>query len=1036
MLSQVDPTTKASTLVDILRWRACHQTDELAYTFLRDGEVEQASLTFGELDRRARAIAAQLQSRNAAGERALLLYPPGLAFIAAFLGCLYAGVVAVPVYPPDPARLPQTLPKLRAIIGNARPSIALTVTPILAMVNRMFARDADFQTMLWLATDEGSGNPSANPGQALASDWREPALDGDTLAFLQYTSGSTGTPRGVMVSHGTLLHNERMIKTAFDHTRETVFAGWLPLFHDMGLVGNVFQPLYLGIPCILMSPLAFLQEPFRWLQAISRYRATTSGAPNFAYDLCVRKTTQEQQTTLDLSSWEVAFNGAEPVRAETLERFATAFEPCGFRREAFYPCYGLAEATLFVSGGLKTASPVLRPVEGAALEQDRIIPLGSEEEGSRTIVGCGQAWLDERIVIVDPQSLNLCRPGRIGEVWVSGSNVAQGYWNRPDETERTFKARLVRTGEGPFLRTGDLGAMWDGELFITGRLKDLIIIRGRNHYPQDIELTVERSHPALRAGCGAAFSVDVGNKERLVVVQEVKRDHVVELKVEHVIGAIRQAVWEEHGLRVYAVSLLETRSVPKTSSGKIRRHACRDGFLAGSLDVVGSWRERLADYAPLAQTEPFTAAAILEDLAQSTPAEQKKTLTLYLRTLIAQVLRVEVEKVSAQSSILRLGLDSLMAMEVLNQISQDLQITMYPQAFFERPSISTLAEFLVAAYVPTRLQYELPGQGQVRGAGFARTISEGRLETRSTSPDNELPLSPIHRRISPLRRLAEKAVAAAWCPIAARLLAWYSGQRWIQERFYREQVGLVQQFYALLEGVTDREEDVVRQSILFHLKRRWWCKLLLHGTTRLFNRWVIVTGLPAFRQSYQKGNGIILLVDHNGLLPLLKQVSSRRGFDSVYPIGRQHMKMRKMSHRAGKGGRMILYGLLLSRAQQVLERGGTVGIAADGRAGGRQGIVIRFHGRMCEFKPGFAELALTTGADAIPVFVSIDRSGRIKADFLDPLDAGPETMDHDVRIERLVRQYAELLRQRWVRYPGSILWSRMRKHLALPPVLD
>ncbi|MBE9002311.1 fatty acyl-AMP ligase [Nostoc sp. LEGE 12447] len=575
------------TLVELLSYRAENQSDQKAYTFLQSTETEAVSLTYKELHLQAQAIAASLQSLNLVGERALLLYQPGIEFIAAFFGCLYAGVVAIPAYPP---RRNQKLSRLQAIAADAQAKVVLTSQPLLRSLQTSFnEEDLELSGLHWLATDDLSND--------LAQAWQPPELNGNTLAFLQYTSGSTGIPKGVMITHGNLLHNERMIEKAFGHTDKTIVVGWLPVFHDMGLIGNVLQPIYLGVPCILMSPVEFLQKPIRWLQAISRYKATTSGGPNFAYDLCIRKVTPEQLATLDLSSWEVAFTGAEPVRAETLEQFASTFAPCGFRKEAFYPCYGMAETTLIVTGGEKTALPITCNVEKAALEQNRIVKQPDGRKDSQTIVGCGQSPSDQKVVIVDPQSLTLCAPEQVGEIWVAGPSVAQGYWNQPEETEKTFNAYLADTNVNnsaasvPFLRTGDLGFLQDGELFITGRLKDVIIVRGQNHYPQDIELTVEKSHPSLRAGCGAAFAIDFKNSERLVVVQEVERSYLRKLNVQEVIGQLRQAVAAHHGLEVFASVLVKTGSIPKTSSGKIRRQACRSAFLSGTLDVVEDWSE-------------------------------------------------------------------------------------------------------------------------------------------------------------------------------------------------------------------------------------------------------------------------------------------------------------------------------------------------------------------------------------------------------------------------------------------------------------
>jgi acyl-CoA synthetase (AMP-forming)/AMP-acid ligase II len=568
-----------STLIELLNDKARTQPQKVAYKFLHRGEQEAYSLTYKDVNSQAKAIAAYLQSLDVVGERALLLYQPGVEFITAFFGCLYAGVVAVPAYPP---RRNQKMMRLKAVVEDASAKVILSTASLLSQVQSRLADNLDLEPLHWLATDEVE--------EELANSWQSPKVSSKTIAFLQYTSGSTGMPKGVAIAHNNLLHNERMIKGAFRHTSDTTVVGWLPLFHDMGLIGNVLQPLYLGRTCILMSPADFLTKPIRWLQAISRYRATTSGGPNFAYDLCIRRTTPEQRADLDLSSWQVAFTGAEPVRAETMERFAETFEPYGFRREAFYPCYGMAETTLFVTGGSKNNYPVVKSVDAIALEQNKVKAV---QKGNkvRKIVSCGHTWLEQEVAIADPETLTRVDDRCVGEIWVKGESVAKGYWNQPEKTKETFKAYLADTGEGPFLRTGDLGFIQDKELFVTGRLKDLIIVRGQNHYPQDIELTVEKSHPALRAGCGAAFTVEVKNSERLVVVQEVERSYLRKLETPKVVDSIRQAVTAEHSLQPYATVLIKTGSIPKTSSGKVKRYACRLGFIDGSLNVINDWSE-------------------------------------------------------------------------------------------------------------------------------------------------------------------------------------------------------------------------------------------------------------------------------------------------------------------------------------------------------------------------------------------------------------------------------------------------------------
>ncbi|HEY0738799.1 MAG TPA: amino acid adenylation domain-containing protein [Herpetosiphonaceae bacterium] len=675
-VSQPQPWT---TLVELARWRAAQQPDQLAYTFLTDGQSATDCLSYAALDRQARAIAARLQQLDMPGQRAVLLYPPGLSYIAAFFGCLYAGVTAIPAYPPTSARLDRSLPqRLLAIVRDAQPRIALTTSATVELGQALAAQAADLQSLSWLATD--SIFPEA------AEQWQTPAIDAHTLAFLQYTSGSTSTPKGVMLSHDNLLHNLELIRQAFGHTPGSQGVIWLPPYHDMGLIGGILQPLYAGFPVTLMSPLAFLQQPLRWLEAISRFRGTTSGGPNFAYDLCVRKITTEQRRELDLSSWTVAFNGAEPVRAETLDRFAATFAECGFRREAFYPCYGLAEATLIVAGGRLAAPPTIANFASAALEQHQVVA-AAENVPPRTLVSSGAALLDQQIAIVDPETLQACPADRVGEIWVSGPSVARGYWGQPEATRRTFAA-TIEGQPGRFLRTGDLGLLHAGELFVAGRLKDLLIIRGRNHYPQDIEATVERSHPALHPGATAAFTIERDDEERLVVVGEVERQSR-RVPIEEVAAAIRQAVAEQHELQTDTVVLIRPGGVPKTTSGKIQRSATRQTFLSGALDALGS--STLTTTAQAATDEP-AAGALLDQ-----PSEQRQPwLERYLRGLVANALRIAPAAVEPEQPLSSLGLDSLMAVELQHTIETELRAIIPMARLLEGVTIDQLAADILA----------------------------------------------------------------------------------------------------------------------------------------------------------------------------------------------------------------------------------------------------------------------------------------------------------------------------------------------------
>ena len=546
-----DVAAGVETIVDVLSRRAELTPHQRVFLFLERGQRESGSYTFAELDQKERVIGRRLTDLGAKGKRVLLPHPPGLEFVTGFFGCLYAGAVAVP----SCSSLLSTRQhdRLRFIVEDAEVEFMLTASTQSLITFRESLADKEWTSRLsLLAVDEISESEKV--------EWSPTHSSRDDVAYIQYTSGSTSSPKGVVISHGNVMANQRMIQSAFATSEGSVVVSWLPHFHDMGLVGIVQQAIYAGMSVVLMAPIDFIRRPAQWLRAISKYRASISGAPNFAYDLCVERVKDEDVVELDLSCWQLAFNGSEPVRADTMDRFAKKFGKAGFRRESFYPCYGLAEATLFVSSRV------------------RFEPLSLRREA----VSCGQVWESERVLIVDPKTQRRCEDGTESEIWVAGPHVAQGYWRRPDDTREAFEAYLTDTGEGPFLRTGDLGYLVDGQLYITGRLKELIILHGKNHYPQDIEATVAASHPLLRRGCGAAFSVDVTGREELVVFQEVERQtpaaKILELKC-----AIRQALAEDRAIRPYSVVLFKSNTLPRTSSGKMMRAACRADFLRNSF---------------------------------------------------------------------------------------------------------------------------------------------------------------------------------------------------------------------------------------------------------------------------------------------------------------------------------------------------------------------------------------------------------------------------------------------------------------------
>ncbi len=558
----------AVTLSEVVRRQADGDPEGLAYTFLAGTESPDRSITWAQLEARATNLGERLRTTGATGEPVLLALHSGLEFIESLFACWYAGAIPVPVNLPRQNRF---LGRINAIVANSGVRFAVGTAASRSLLGLSGQGTTLASPLTWI--DAGS---DASTVALRASNPRR-----TDVALLQYTSGSTGTPRGVVVTHENLISNSQLIADACSHRRGDVIAGWLPLFHDMGLIGLVVQAVVAGVHCVLMAPERFLMRPWVWLQMISDYRACSSPAPNFAYDLCVERVGPERQATLDLSSWRNALNGSEPVRAATLERFAAAFAPCGFRRSAFFPCYGLAEATLFVTGPREPRTLVRRRADGSLLR---------DQDGGGH-VGCGKPPMGTQAAIVNPGTRRCVPDGEVGEIWVCGKSVAQGYWHDAEATAATFHGRLDDDPSARnWLRTGDLGFLdASGELFITGRLRELIIVAGRNHFPIDIERTAELADPGIAASSAVAFSTDLEGAERLIVVAEVRRGLTAgaganaELDVETMCRRIRAAVSAENEVTPYDVVMLRAGAVPRTSSGKVQRLATRQAYLQNTL---------------------------------------------------------------------------------------------------------------------------------------------------------------------------------------------------------------------------------------------------------------------------------------------------------------------------------------------------------------------------------------------------------------------------------------------------------------------
>ncbi|CAN5785913.1 fatty acyl-AMP ligase [soil metagenome] len=574
-----------TSMVDLLRMRSWIDGDRTAYTFLDDGEQDGTSFNWMDVDVRSRAIGAAVARQMDAGGRVLIMLPPGVEFASAFFGVLYGGAVAIPTYPPSGSLTDRTRTRIRSMLADAGVSLVVSCGALHARVAAIEALVPELSGIPWLDID--------NVDLDDASTWKAPRAGGSTLALLQYTSGSTANPRGVMVSHGNLLHNLAHAADLGRYNRDSVSVSWLPVNHDMGLINGVLQGVHSGSRTIQMSPAAFLQRPSRWLQAISRFGASHSGGPNFAYDLCARRVSDEDRDSLDLRTWELAYNGSEPVRRSTLETFMRAFGSCGFRWTSLRPGYGLAEATLLVTSDEAETAPVFHPASRKG------VPLVSAASQGGDWVGCGVVDGTMQIRIVDPVTLVPREHGDVGEIWVAGASVAAGYWNKPRESAATFRAVIAGTSDAPYLRTGDLGCVIDGHLFVTGRIKDVLIVRGLKHYPHEIEATAEAAHGSLRPGCCVVFSIQREGEESIAVIAEVESRFGSALAGEigtDAISAIRRAVANGHQVALHAVALVPAGTLPKTTSGKLQRFLCRDGFVDGTLSPLAAWcaSERVA----------------------------------------------------------------------------------------------------------------------------------------------------------------------------------------------------------------------------------------------------------------------------------------------------------------------------------------------------------------------------------------------------------------------------------------------------------
>ena len=672
-----------SILETLAAWRE-RTPERLALTVLGSGEEPQSRSSFRQLHERSLGMAQGLLRHARPGDRVLLLLPNDLQFVCGFFGCLAAGLVAVPAHHPPQMRKPAQWKRLQAIVDSCAAALIVVPQKSAEALRAMQSREGLFAGCAIEAAETLLAE-----GPAAATDLRLPRA-GD-LAFLQYTSGSTGLPKGVAITHGNIIANQEVIARLMGRNAHTAALTWLPLYHDMGL-SALLQMGSVGSGMVLMAPADFVQQPLRWLQAISEHRIHTSGGPNFAYRLAAAtlRTPEAAGAGLDLSHWEVAFCGAEPIQPGTVDDFLDAAAPFGLRRTAFFPCYGMAEATVMVTGVAPGGGWQCLAVDPAGLSQGRVQRSDAGRAGAKSLVACGAPTEGHTVRIVAADGRPVADPHEVGEIWVRGPSVGAGYFGDERATEETFRNPLPGDDGGPYLRTGDLGVCLDGQLYVTGRVKDMLIIRGRNLYPQDLEDCVQDAVPELRRGCGAAFPVQVDGEEKLVLVQEIGRTRRRDMDVADVFRRMVVAISEDFGLTPHQVVLVETATIEKTSSGKIARALCRRAYLQGELRSVATWTEGEA-VACAAAAGPATSQAVPGAAGLLCREVEDRIVQV-----AAGLLKMDAARVPRTTPWAELGVDSIHALQLAQKVQQATGVSLDAAVLWECAHVRDLAAYIAA----------------------------------------------------------------------------------------------------------------------------------------------------------------------------------------------------------------------------------------------------------------------------------------------------------------------------------------------------
>jgi len=655
-----------TTYTDVIKNWTNKKPNHVVFRFLQDGINENESFTYNQLETRSKALGAAMQNIGKKGDRVLLLFQPGLSYVASLYACFYSGFIAVPAYPP---RRNKGIERIHTIINDSEATICLVSQQVYNDVKNNLQNDNILNKLKWIIYEDITDGD--------AEKFNETIISANDVALIQYTSGSTGNPKGVMITQLNILYNSEYIRQSFGLNDKSVGVNWLPIFHDMGLIGGILQAAYVGGVNIGMPPMAFLKRPLNWLKAIEKYGGTTAGGPNFSYDYCIQKTTDEECENLDLSTIDVFFCGAEPIRKSTYTNFTDKFTISKSKEQQLYSCYGMAETTLIVTGGNQNDKPKYLNIDSNALSENKVKILTNENSAGVSLVGCGHTWMETHIEIADPVTMKKVATNEIGEIWISGPTVAAGYWNKPEETNRTFGARLTNSNNTNYLRTGDLGFFHENELYITGRLKDLIIIRGVNHYPNDIEFAIQKSIPELRQNGGAAFSITDNDNESLVIVHELERTAMRNTNFDDIIDNIRKVVAEEHELDAFSIVLIRAGSIPITSSGKIQRRQTKYEYLSNELSIVAQWTK-----------EPY--------IVEGTPADKniiptEEAIKEWLILWIIRNQHFRRDEIDLNKNIMSYGIDSLAAVTLETEISKQFGFQWHVSSFMLNPTINKLA---------------------------------------------------------------------------------------------------------------------------------------------------------------------------------------------------------------------------------------------------------------------------------------------------------------------------------------------------------